>query len=75
MTPQEYNAYIAEHGTVNNNSEEHLFMHRASQDAIRITTEINSIYHTPDELRVLLSELTVSEVFRPNLPVPRLTKR
>lgn len=62
MTPQEYNAYIEEHGTVINNSEEHLFMHRASQDAIRITMEINSRYHTPDELRILLSELIGSEI-------------
>ena len=62
MTPQDYNAYIAQHGTVASGSEEHNFMHRASQDAISITMEINSRYHTPDELRILLSELTGSEI-------------
>ena len=62
MTFQEYNAYIAKHGTVENDSEEHRFMHRASQDAIRLTMEINSRYHTPDELRVLLLELTGAEI-------------
>lgn len=62
MTFQEYNAYIAEHGRVENGSEAHRFMHRASQDAIRITMEINGRYHTPNELKILLSELTGSEI-------------
>lgn len=30
MTPQEYNEYIAVHGTVIDNSPEHRFMHEAS---------------------------------------------
>lgn len=62
MTPQEYNEYIAVHGTVIDNSPEHRFMHEASQEAIRITMEINSSYHTPDELRSLLSRLTGMEI-------------
>lgn len=62
MTPQEYNAYIAEHGTVENDSEVHRFMHQASQGAIRIIMEINNSYHTPEELRGLLSELTGAEI-------------
>lgn len=62
MTPQEYNDYIAIHGTVIADSQEHQFMHAASQEAIRITTEINNSYHTPEELRGLLSELTGSEI-------------
>ncbi len=61
MTFQEYNAYIAEHGMVENDSEMHRFMHRAAQDAIRITMEINGRYNTPEELKILLSELTGSE--------------
>lgn len=39
-------------------SEPHLFMHRASQEALRITAEINGRYHTPEELRGLFSRLT-----------------
>lgn len=36
----------------------HEFMHEVSQEAIRITTEINSSYHTPEEIRALFSKLT-----------------
>ena len=62
MTSQEYYEYIATRRTVICNSAEHWFMHKAAQDAIRITMEINSSYHTPDELRALLSQLTGTEI-------------
>lgn len=48
--------YVAE------GSEMHLFMHDMSREAMRITAEINSGYHTPEELRQLMSELTGSEI-------------
>ena len=35
----------------------HQTMHKLSQEAIRITMEINSKYHTPDEINELMSEL------------------
>ena len=35
----------------------HQTMHRLSQEAIRITMEINNTYHTPDEINTLMSEL------------------
>jgi acetyltransferase-like isoleucine patch superfamily enzyme len=35
----------------------HQTMHRLSQEAIRITMEINNHYHTPDEINALMSEL------------------
>lgn len=35
----------------------HLCMHELSQEALRITTQINNAYHTPEELRALFSEL------------------
>ena len=44
--------------TVESGSEPHLFMHRASQEALRLTAEINGSYHTPEELRGLFSQLT-----------------
>ena len=44
--------------TVENGSEPHLFMHRASQEALRLTAEINGSYHTLEELRGLFSQLT-----------------
>lgn len=39
-------------------SETHIFMHRISQEALRITAEINAGYHDPVELRRLFSQLT-----------------
>lgn len=62
MTPQEYNEYVAVHGTVINDSAEHRFMHQASQEAIRVTMDINSRYHSPAELRALLSQLTGTDI-------------
>ena len=40
------------------NSETHRKMHELSQQALRITAEINGRYHTPEELRALMQELT-----------------
>lgn len=39
-------------------SEAHLFMHEVSQEALRITAELNSVYHTPEEICSLMSRLT-----------------
>ena len=36
----------------------HLLMHALSQEALRITMEMNSVYHTPEELLALMRELT-----------------
>ena len=47
---------------VENGSEAHQLMHQMAQDAIRITMEINNRYHTPEELRVLFSELWGIEI-------------
>ena len=43
--------YLNSGKTVEKGSEPHLFMHRASQEALRLTAEINGSYHTPEELR------------------------
>lgn len=42
---------------VQGGSEAHLFMHGVSQEALRITAEINSSYHEPEQLRALFSRL------------------
>ena len=44
--------------SVQGGGEAHLFMHGVSQEALRITAEINGSYHAPEELRALFSELT-----------------
>ena len=38
------------------------FMHRVSQEALKITSEINGSYHEPEELRRLFSKLIGKEV-------------
>lgn len=43
-------------------SPHHAAMHAASQEALRITAELNGQYHSPDEVRSLMSELTGSLV-------------
>ena len=42
---------------VQGGSDAHLFMHGVSQEALRITAEMNSRYHEPEELRALFSQL------------------
>lgn len=39
-------------------SEYHMFMHGLSQEALRITAEMNNAYHSPEELVGLMRELT-----------------
>lgn len=58
MTEYEFFEYIAENRIVIAGSEVHCAMHLRSQEALRITSEINNGYHTPEQLRVLMSELT-----------------
>lgn len=43
-------------------SELHMFMHKVSQETIKITSEINIGYHTPEEIRRLMTELTGNEI-------------
>ena len=44
--------------TVDGGSEAHEFMHKVSQEALRITSALNNTYHSPEEIRELFSELT-----------------
>ncbi|WP_458408281.1 DapH/DapD/GlmU-related protein [Anaerotignum sp.] len=62
MDAKEYFAHLNAGKTVVGGSEEHLFMHQLSQDALRITAEINGKYHTPEEIRDLFSQLIGKEV-------------
>jgi acetyltransferase-like isoleucine patch superfamily enzyme len=54
--------HVKSGGTIEGGSENHLFMHGASQDALRIVAEINTGYRTPEEVRALLTKLTGKEV-------------
>jgi len=58
MDLKEFDEYLELHGRVEAGSDVHIFMHEAAQRALRITSEINNTYHTPEELYGLMSELT-----------------
>ena len=47
---------------IEGNSPLHEVMHRTSQEALRVTGELNTGYHEPARIRELLSELTGTEV-------------
>lgn len=43
---------------VTGGAETHLFMHKVSHEAMRLTTELNNVYHTPEEIRALMERIT-----------------
>ena len=43
--------------TVEGGSPAHQFMHKVSQEALKITSELNGTYHKPEEVRRLFAEL------------------
>lgn len=58
--------YLNQGNLVKGGGEAHQFMHGVSQEALRITAEINGSYHEPAQLRALFSQLTgkpVDETF------------
>lgn len=66
MELAEYLTFLKHGGTVEGGSELHQMMHRLSQEALKITAELNSSYHTPEEIRTLMAQLTgkpVDETF------------
>lgn len=62
MTTREFVDYMNAGEPVIAGSPVHEMMHRLSQEAIRITLELNGRYHTPEEIVALMSELTGREV-------------
>jgi acetyltransferase-like isoleucine patch superfamily enzyme len=58
MQLQDFLDHVNRRALIEGGSEQHRFMHDAAQDAFRITTEINSGYRDPDEVRALMSRLT-----------------
>ena len=58
MELQEFLDYMNRGGTVDGDSEMHRVMRRLSFEAMKITAELNSSYHEPEEIRALFSELT-----------------
>ena len=58
MTTQQFLEVMDSGEQIKANSPTHLKMHELSQEAIKITMEINSSYHTPDEITALMERLT-----------------
>lgn len=57
MNERDFLDYLNSGKTVAGGSETHQFMHGVSQEALKITAEINGKYHEPEELRELFSKL------------------
>ncbi len=62
MDSKQFKNLMSKRTYIEAGSEMHLHMHEAAQRALRITSEINSGYHSPEELRRLVSELTGKDV-------------
>ena len=62
MTIETFRRTIAGTKYIPAGSELHLAFHAFSQEALKITAEMNGQYHEPDEVRQMMAELTASEV-------------
>ncbi|MBQ6279599.1 MAG: sugar O-acetyltransferase [Muribaculaceae bacterium] len=62
MTIQEFRDFMATGEPIDGGSPVHAVFHKLSQEALKITAEINSRYHTPEELHSLLEKLFGREV-------------
>lgn len=58
MQIQDFLDHVNSGAPIAGGSEQHQFMHDTAQEAFRITAAINNSYHTPDEIRALLADLT-----------------
>ena len=57
MTLEKYIDYLNSGKTVLGGSEIHQYMHLVSQEAMKITAELNNAYHTLEEIQSLMSRL------------------
>ena len=62
MKVYEFRKVMAEAKYIPAGSELHLAFHAFSQEALKITAELNGSYHTPEEVCALMSKLTASEI-------------
>jgi acetyltransferase-like isoleucine patch superfamily enzyme len=58
MELQDFLDHVNRGAVIEGGSEQHRFMHRAAQEALRIVAELNTGYRTPEEVLALLSQLT-----------------
>jgi len=50
--------HVRSGAVIEGGSPQHTFLHGAAQDALRVVAELNTGFHSPDEVRSLLSRLT-----------------
>jgi acetyltransferase-like isoleucine patch superfamily enzyme len=62
MEISDFLEYLNRGETVEGGSKMHQMMHTVSQEALKLTAELNGSYHTPEEIRELFSELIGSPV-------------
>ncbi len=62
MNLDEFIEEMSSGNVIKANSPVHEMMHSLSQEAIRVTMEINNAYHTHDEIIALMSELTGRQI-------------
>ena len=62
MNLNEYLGYLNSGKVVASGSEVHQYMHESSQNTMRLTAELNNSYHTPEEIRNLMSRITGQDI-------------
>jgi acetyltransferase-like isoleucine patch superfamily enzyme len=62
MDIRDFLAHLNRGEMVEGGSEMHQMMHVVSQEALKLTADLNGSYHTPEEIRVLFSKLVGSLV-------------
>ena len=62
MRVEEFRRAMAEAKYIPAGSELHLAFHAFSQEALKIIAKLNGQYHTPDEIRQIMAELTANEI-------------
>ena len=62
MTTEQLNDFMLSGNEIKGRSPEHGLMHKVSEEARSITAELNSGYHTREEIRLMMSRLTGREV-------------
>ena len=62
MKVEEFRRAMAEVEYIPAGSALHKTFHAFSQNALKITAELNGAYHAPEEVRQLMAELTASEI-------------
>ena len=67
MNQQEFLAAMRRGESVAGSTEGHEWMHKLADQAQQLTAQLNGSYHTPEEIRQIMSEITgkpVDETFR-----------